>query len=73
MPKLNRVLIRSIVSEVEELISLSREISSTIEEMVDASVKPITTGTTIMGEMLKNYQGTAGEIYILLLELTYDR
>ncbi|KAK1128123.1 hypothetical protein K0M31_003608, partial [Melipona bicolor] len=75
MPKLNKLLVTSIIADIRECVHVSNEIYSWLGDIEHLSWKFPTKaakGINAM-EIVKEHDGTAGEFYILLLELAYDR
>lgn len=75
MPKLNKLLVTSIITDIRECVHVSNEIYSWLGDIEHLSWKFPTKaakGINAM-EIVKEHDGTAGEFYILLLELAYDR
>lgn len=75
MPKLNKLLVTSIIADIRECVHVSNEIYSWLGDIEHLSWKfPTKTAKDINAmEIVKEHEGTAGEFYILLLELAYDR
>lgn len=75
MPKLNKLLVTSIIADIRECVHVSNEIYSWLGDIEHLSWKfPTKTAKDINAmEIVKEHDGTAGEFYILLLELAYDR
>lgn len=75
MPKLNKLLVTSIIADIRECVHVSNEIYSWLGDIEHLSWKfPTKTAKDINAmEIVKEHNGTAGEFYILLLELAYDR
>lgn len=75
MPKLNKLLVTSIIADIKECVHVSNEIYSWLGGIEHLSWKfPTKTAKDINAmEIVKEHDGTAGEFYILLLELAYDR
>ena len=75
MPKLNKLLVTSIIADIRECVHVSNEIYSWLGDIEHLSWKfPTKTAKGINAmEIVKEHDGTAGEFYILLLELAYDR
>lgn len=75
MPKLNTNLVMSIIDDLKELVNVSNEIYTRIGDIEHQSWKfPTKNGRNInVLEIVEHHKGTAGEMYILLLELAYDR
>lgn len=75
MPKLNTYIITSIIADLKELVNVSNEIYFTIGDIEHQSWKfPTKNGRDInVLEIVELHKGSAGEMYILLLELAYDR
>ena len=75
MPKLNKLLVTSIIADIRECVHVSNEIYSWLGDIEHLSWKFPTKaakGINAM-EIVREHDGTAGEFYILLLELAYDR
>nr|XP_034183315.1 uncharacterized protein LOC117605749 isoform X1 [Osmia lignaria] len=75
MPKLNKLLVTSIIADIRECVCVANEIYSWVGGIEHLSWKfPTKIARDINAmEIVKEYEGTAGEFYILLLELAYDR
>ncbi|CAD1479750.1 unnamed protein product, partial [Heterotrigona itama] len=75
MPKLNKLLVTSIIADIRECVHVSNEMYSWLGDIEHLSWKfPTKTAKGINAmEIVKEHDGTAGEFYILLLELAYDR
>ncbi|KZC03756.1 hypothetical protein WN55_04212 [Dufourea novaeangliae] len=75
MPKLNKYLVTSIIADIRECVWVANEIYSWVGDIEHLSWKfPTKTAKDINAmELVKEHNGTAGEFYILLLELAYDR
>ena len=75
MPKLNTPIVKSIITDIKEVVNVSNEIYSWIGEIELQSWKfPTKSGRSInVLEIIQLHKGSAGEMYILLLELAYDR
>ncbi|XP_076278404.1 uncharacterized protein LOC143208152 isoform X2 [Lasioglossum baleicum] len=75
MPKLNKFLATSIITDIKECVLVANEIYSWVGDIEHLSWKfPAKTAKDINAmEVVKEHNGTAGEFYILLLELAYDR
>ncbi|KOC64152.1 hypothetical protein WH47_12454 [Habropoda laboriosa] len=75
MPKLNKFLVTSIIGDIRECVCVSNEIYSWLGDIEHLSWKfPTKTAKDVNAmEIVKEHNGTAGEFYILLLELAYDR
>ncbi|XP_066581912.1 coiled-coil domain-containing protein 157-like [Prorops nasuta] len=75
MPKLNKRLIASIRMDIDELESVANEMYSRLGKSEAPSWKyPTKTARAINAmEIVERHEGSAGELYILLLELAYDR
>ncbi|KOX67244.1 hypothetical protein WN51_00053 [Melipona quadrifasciata] len=75
MPKLNKLLVTSIIADIRECVHVSNEIYSWLGDIEHLSWKfPMKAAKGINAmEIVKEHDGTAGEFYILLLELAYDR
>ncbi|XP_076389817.1 uncharacterized protein LOC143264833 [Megachile rotundata] len=75
MPKLNKLLVTSIIADIRECVCVANEIYSWVGGIEHLSWKfPTKIARDINAmEIVKEHEGTAGEFYILLLELAYDR
>ena len=75
MPKINTPIVLSIINDIKEIVYVSNELYSWIGDIEHQSWKfPTKSGRNInVLEILELHKGSAGEMYILLLELAYDR
>ncbi|XP_033230598.1 interaptin-like [Belonocnema kinseyi] len=75
MPRLNTPIVLSIINDIKELVFVSNELYSWIGDIEHQSWKfPTKSGRNInVLEIVELHRGSAGEMYILLLELAYDR
>lgn len=75
MPKLSKHLVMSLITDIKECVHVANEIYSWLGDIEHLSWKfPTKTAKDINTmEVVKEHSGTAGEFYILLLELAYDR
>ncbi|KAG7212351.1 hypothetical protein KM043_012672 [Ampulex compressa] len=75
MPKLNKSLIATFIEDIRECVCVADEIYFLVGKIEHLSWKfPTKTANDINAmEIVERQKGTAGEFYILLLELAYDR
>ena len=75
MPKLNRSLVMSIIADIREFICVENEMCLRLDKIEFVSWKFPTKAARHINaiEIIEQYEGSAGEMYILLLELIYDR
>ncbi|CAK9831334.1 hypothetical protein ANTRET_LOCUS8352 [Anthophora retusa] len=75
MPKVNKLLVTSIIADIRECVCVSNEIYSWLGDIEHLSWKFSTkTAKDINAmEIAKEHNGTAREFYILLLKVAYDR
>lgn len=75
MPKLNRQLVTSVIADIKELITVGNEMCSWVGKVEHFSWRFPTRSAknvNVMG-VVERHKGSAGEMYILLLEMAYDR
>lgn len=75
MSKLNRWMMVSMIADIKEFIAIANEMCSLIGKVDHLSWRFPTKCAKNVNAMaiVQQHKGSAGEMYILLLEMAYDR